>query len=234
MMMNKQSTILVVAAHPDDEILGCGGCVYKWAQDGASVHALILAEGLTSRAAQRTDIPQEELDGLRKHARQSAETIGFQSISFESFPDNRMDSVDLLDVIHALSRYIDRIQPQIILTHHHGDLNVDHRIAFQAVITACRPLPECPVQTIFTFDTPSATEWNFPYYKNTFSPNTFIDISQQMEQKLAAMACYQTESREAPHPRSPESLRAIAKRWGSVINCDYAEAFELIRTTAFS
>ena len=225
------STILVVAAHPDDEVLGCGGSIHKWAEAGAEVHALILAEGLTSRAMQRSDIPQSQIADLHEDAKRAAEIIGYRSISFESFPDNRMDSVDLLDVIHVLSQHIERVRPNVILTHHFGDLNVDHRICFQAVITACRPLQDCPVETILSYETPSATEWNFPYTKNVFSPNVFVDISEHMETKLAAMACYQSEIREAPHPRAPESLRAISERWGSVAGCRCAEAFELIRTS---
>jgi len=141
-----------------------------------------------------------------------------------------MDSVDLLDIVHVSSGHINRLRPEIILTHHHGDLNIDHRITFQAVITACRPLASCSVKTIICFETPSATEWSFPYYANAFSPNLFVDISVHIEDKLKAVGCYETELREAPHPRSPESLRAIAARWGSVIERPYAEAFELIRT----
>lgn len=225
------ATILVVAAHPDDEILGCGGSIHKWAGRGIQIHAVILAEGLTSRFKQGEDVSQGQIEWLRRDARRSATMIGYQTISFESFPDNRMDHVDLLDIVHILSRHIDHIKPDMILTHHNSDLNIDHRICFQAVLTACRPLPGCHVKTILTFETPSATEWNFPYFKNVFSPNIFVDISEHIEQKIQAMACYQTESREAPHPRSSESLYAIAQRWGSVIGCSYAEAFELIRTS---
>ncbi len=227
----QNSTILVVAAHPDDEILGCGGSVHKWVQSGAEVHALIMAEGLTAREERREDVSVQRLNALREDARRAAKLIGYQSISFERFPDNRMDSVDLLDVIHVVSQYMDRIRPAVVLTHHHSDLNVDHRVCFQAALTACRPLPECSARTLLTFETPSATEWNFPYYKNTFSPNVFVDISEAVETKIAAMSCYKTESRTAPHPRSASSLYAIARRWGSVVSCDYAEAFELIRTT---
>lgn len=225
------STILVVAAHPDDEVLGCGGSVRKWADAGAEVHALILAEGLTSRAPLRRDTPKYKIDALHEDAKKAADVVGYRSINFESFPDNRMDSVDLLDIIHVLDQYIEQIRPNVLLTHHHGDLNVDHRICFQAAITACRPLQGCPVQTILSFETPSATEWNFPYTKNVFSPNVFVNIVDQIEVKLAAMACYQSEIRKAPHPRAPESLRAIAQRWGSTVGYNYVEPFELIRTS---
>lgn len=226
----KESTILVVAAHPDDEVLGCGGSVHKWSQMGAKVHALIMAEGLTARAEKREDISCQALGSLREDAKHAAKLIGYQSISFETFPDNRMDSVDLLDVVHALSRYVDQFHPDVVLTHHHSDLNIDHRICFQAVLTACRPLPEHFVRTILSFETPSATEWNFPYYKNCFSPNIFVDISEHIKAKTDAMSCYKTELRAAPHPRSIRSLDSIAQHWGSVTGCDYAEAFELVRT----
>lgn len=231
MMEIGDSTILVVAAHPDDEVLGCGGSIHKWVDAGAEVHALILAEGLTSRAHQRSDIPENEITSLHEDAKKAAGIIGYRSIRFESFPDNRMDSVDLLDVIHVVDQYIEKIRPSVLLTHHYGDLNIDHRICFQAAITACRPLQGCPVQTILSFETPSATEWNFPYAENVFSPNVFVNITDQIEVKLAAMACYQSEIRKAPHPRAPESLCAIAQRWGSTVGYNYAEPFELIRTS---
>lgn len=229
-MVTDNSTILVVAAHPDDEVLGCGGSVHKWSQMGAKVHALIMAEGLTARAKKREDISSWQLNNLREDAKRAAKKIGYQSISFETFPDNRMDSVDLLDVVHTLSKSIDKFQPDVLLTHHHSDLNVDHRVCFQAVLTACRPLPECTVKTVLTFETPSATEWNFPYYKSVFSPNLFVNVCEHITAKVAAMSCYKSESRIAPHPRSQEMLYAIAQRWGSIVGCDYAEAFELVRT----
>ena len=230
--ISTSSRILVVAAHPDDEILGCGGCVCKWSGMGAEVRALVLAEGLTSRTADPESVDDNAKESLRENARESAEIVGYESICFESFPDNRMDSVDLLDVVLVIGGYIDRLRPDIVLTHHHGDLNIDHRVAFQAVITACRPLAVNLVKTILSFETPSATEWNFPYYANTFSPNVFIDISEHIDKKLEALSCYVTESREAPHPRSLESLRAIASRWGSVVERPYVEALELIRTVS--
>ena len=227
--IHRDSRILVVAAHPDDEILGCGGCISKWSAAGMEIHALLLAEGLTSRSVKPGNVLASDINMLRQNAHASAELIGYGSISFESFPDNRMDSVDLLDVVNTISGYIDNLQPDTVLTHHHGDLSLDHRITFQAVITACRPLSDCPVKTIISFETPSSTEWNFPYYLNVFSPNMFVDITEHIEKKINALNCYNTEIREAPHPRSPESLRAIAARWGSVIERPYAEALELVR-----
>ena len=230
MMKNKR--VLVIAAHPDDEVLGCGGSIKKWKNnrmfEDSSYFSLILAEGLTSRVKNRNEVPTTEIETLRKNALEFASIIGYDEMFFEDFPDNRMDGVDLLDVIHKVSEYIKRLSPQIILTHHHGDLNVDHRITYQAVITACRPLAGSCVEAIYSFQIPSSTEWNFPYHKNLFSPNFFVDISTGIEAKLAAMVCYESEKRLPPHPRSEEILKATAMQWGSVVGLHYAEAFEII------
>ena len=221
--------ILTIAAHPDDEVLGAGGTIKKFKiEQNCEVFCLILAEGLTSRGDVRDDIQRSEIQKLRESTIRAADIIGYNSVDFGDFPDNRMDSVDLLDVVKFISKFIVKYKPDILLTHHGSDLNIDHRITFQAVITAARPLKESPVRKIMTFETPSATEWHFPYHKNVFSPNVFVDITHTIESKLSAMRCYVTENRPAPHPRSTEKLRANAARWGSVIGCEYSEAFELI------
>ena len=223
-----EKNILVVAAHPDDEVLGCGGAVRKLLMDGCKVDCLILAEGLTSRVKERDEMPEDKLNELRKNAHDAAKIIGFDNLFFENFPDNRMDSVDLLEVIQVINGYVEQLRPQVIFTHHHGDLNIDHRITYQATLTACRPLEGSPVKEIYSFQVPSSTEWNFPYHRNVFSPNMFVDITKTIEEKIAAMACYESESRKPPHPRSGESLRAIAAQWGSVVGVRFAEAFETI------
>lgn len=223
-----EKRVLVVAAHPDDEVLGCGGTVRKWRDCGAQTYALILAQGIAARGEEEGDSLNKKIETLRANAKAAANIAGYHEIMFGDFPDNRMDSVDLLDITSVVERYIKDYEPQIILTHHHGDLNVDHRLSYQAVITACRPLQGCSVKEIYTYETPSSTEWNFPYYKNKFSPNFFVDITDTLQAKLDAVCCYATETRRAPHPRSSEALKAIAVRWGSVVGLDYAEAFEQI------
>jgi len=125
--------------------------------------------------------------------------------------------------------YVNHLKPDIIYTHHYGDLNIDHRRTFEAVLTACRPVGEYSVREIYTFETPSSTEWNFNGKNNVFYPNVFVDIEDTIDDKLKAMACYQTELREYPHPRSLEALKIIASRWGTVVGKKYVEAFELIR-----
>ena len=222
------SKIMVIAAHPDDEVLGCGAAIHKLVDSGAEAHALILGTGLASRYEHKESIPGSAIDILRQNAKASAAIIGYKTLSFEDFPDNRMDSAALLDIIRTIDFYANKHKPDIIFTHHHSDLNIDHRITFNAVLTAFRPLISCSVNGIFCFETPSSTEWNFPYYRNTFSPNVFINVEDSMDIKINALKCYESEIRNAPHPRSPEIIGAIAKRWGSVAGFEYAEAFELV------
>ena len=147
--------VLVVAAHPDDELLGLGGTIRRLANAGKEIHAVILAEGITSRAETRDEADMNELKELREDAQKAAEVVGYQSIEFHDFPDNRMDEVDLLDIIKVVSKYVDKYQPDTIFTHHHGDLNIDHRRTCEAVLTACRPIGDYSVKRIYAFETPS-------------------------------------------------------------------------------
>ncbi len=220
--------VLVVAAHPDDELLGEGATIRRLVDEGAVAHALIMAEGATSRARTREEADNEELEALKADARAAAEVIGFEEIAFSGYPDNRMDSVDLLDVVKTVSGHIDRFKPEVIFTHHHGDLNIDHRIVCEAVLTATRPMEGCSVKRIYSFETPSSSEWEFGAL-GSFVPNVFFDVSATLEAKLMGMACYREESRLSPHPRSPEALRALAEYRGSIVGCKYAEAFHLLR-----
>lgn len=223
------SKILVVAAHPDDEVLGLAGTIKKKTDNGDKAYCVILGEGMTSRGERREDTPEECVNTLHRQTLQAAKIVGFDEVYFSNLPDNRFDSVDLLDIIKIVDAYVQRIKPDVIYTHHYGDLNIDHRKTFEAVITACRPVGEYCVREIYCFETPSSTEWNFQYGNNTFKPNVFVDIEATIKEKLAAMACYETELREYPHPRSLKALEVIAARWGTVVGKKYAEAFELIR-----
>ena len=220
--------VLVFAAHPDDELLGLGATVRRLANEGAAVRAVIMAEGLTSRADTREAANLSELTELQADACRAADILGFAGIDFCGFPDNRMDSVDLLDIIKQVSFFVERYHPDTIFTHHHGDLNIDHRRTCEAVLTACRPVGEYGVKRIYAFETPSSTEWNYTYSK-PFEPNVYFDVSETFEDKICAMAQYRSESAEAPHPRSPESLRSLARYRGSNVGATYAEAFMLLR-----
>jgi LmbE family N-acetylglucosaminyl deacetylase len=227
--MAAPSRVLVIAAHPDDEILGCGGTAARLVMEGHEVHFAILGEGLTARHSQRTDADVSQLAILHRHAHAASATVGVRNLVLQKLPDNRLDTVPLLEVVKLVETLIEKLQPQVIYTHHPGDLNVDHGVIHRAVLTATRPMAGQCVREIYAFEVPSSTEWAFSSLQPVFRPNVFIDVSATIETKIAAMACYETEARKFPHPRSPEALRAIAARWGSVAGCGAAEAFELVR-----
>jgi LmbE family N-acetylglucosaminyl deacetylase len=222
--------ILVIAAHPDDEVLGCGATAARLAQENHEVHFAILGEGITSRHAQRSDADASQLDCLYKHAQAAAEKLGAKSLILHKLPDNRLDTVPLLEVVKVVEDLVEQLKPEVVYTHHPGDLNVDHGIIHRAVLTATRPVVGQPVREIYAFEVPSSTEWGFGHARPQFRPNVFVNVASTLDDKIAAMACYQAESRSFPHPRSPEALRAVATRWGSVVGCVAAEAFELVRS----
>jgi LmbE family N-acetylglucosaminyl deacetylase len=222
--------VLVIAAHPDDEVLGCGGTAARLVQEGHEVHFSILGEGITSRHKQRSDAETDQLGRLRRQAEAAAAKVGVKSVVLDKLPDNRLDTVPLLDVVKIVEGLVDRIKPEIIYTHHGGDLNVDHGVVHRAVLTATRPMSGQPVREIYSFEIASSTEWAFQKLQPCFQPNVFVDVTRTLEAKIAAMECYESEARKFPHPRSPEALRAIAMRWGSVSGCAAAEAFELVRS----
>lgn len=214
-----------MVAHPDDEILGSAGTIVRHIQNGDEVNVLILAEGITSRG-NKEDNFSKELEQLQQTAIKANKLLGVSNIEFGNLPDNRMDSVDLLDIVKIVEKFINTYQPEVIYTHHSGDLNIDHRLTHQAVMTATRPMVNQCVKEIYTFEIPSSTEWSFDY---SFKPNVFVDITDMIDFKLQALNCYESEMRKFPHPRSPEAIRVIAQRWGTVVGCEAAEAFYLIR-----
>jgi LmbE family N-acetylglucosaminyl deacetylase len=221
---------LVVAAHPDDEILGCGATAARLVQEGREVYFAILGEGITSRHENRAAADPGRSSLLHSHARAAAAIVGVKDIFLHKLPDNRLDTMPLLEVVKMVEYLIEKIKPEVIYTHHPGDLNVDHGVIYRAVLTATRPIAGQSVREIYAFEVPSSTEWAFGSLQPIFRPNVFVDISATLETKISAMARYETEAREFPHPRSPKALRATATRWGSVVGCDAAEAFELVRS----
>ncbi len=227
--MRDQKKVLVIAAHPDDEVLGCGGTMARLAKEGHEVYIAILGEGITSRYQQREQADQALIEALHARSQQVAEMLGAKEWFLYSLPDNRFDTVPLLDVIKIIESLIKRLQPQVIYTHHSGDLNVDHVVLHRAVLTATRPMAGHPVREIYTFQVPSSTEWAFGQFRPAFSPNVFVDISATLETKIQGMEIYESEARAFPHPRSPEALRAIARQWGSVVGLNAAETFEIVR-----
>ena len=223
------SVILVVAAHPDDEILGAGATIARKVAEGDSAFALILGEGQTSRWKRRDQAPETAVSALHHDSVKAAEMIGYTDIYFENLPDNRFDSVDLLDVIKLVEEYTDKVKPDIIYTHYAKDLNIDHRITSRAVLTATRPAGNYCVKEIYEFETVSSTEWNFGCRERAFSPNVFVEIDNYFGIKCEAMKCYSSELCEFPHPRSLKMLEFNAGKWGATVGKNYAEAFELVR-----
>lgn len=226
--MNK--IVLVVAAHPDDEILGCGATMAKHVRDGDKVHVALLVEGLTSREKTRNrEQYNERLLKLQHCARKANEILGVATVRFGTFPDNRMDALDMLDVVKAIEELVEEFNPDIVYTHHHGDVNIDHQIVNRAVITACRPLPNTRSKTILFFEIASSTEWQIPSWNSKFDPNWFVNISDTLNLKSESLQAYQSEMREWPHPRSIEAIEHLAKWRGATIGVNAAEAFVLGR-----
>ncbi len=221
--------VLIVVAHPDDEVLGCGGTIARMTREGNTVYIAILGEGITSRFEHREGADQTLVDALHARSQKVAELLGVTELFTYDLPDNRFDTVPLLDVIKIVEELIERLKPEVIYTHHGGDLNVDHMVVHRAVLTASRPVIDCLVRKIYAFEVPSSTEWAFNQLQPPFHPTMFVDINTTLETKVNAMLMYESEVRSFPHPRSSESLRANARRWGSVAGLDAAEAFQLIR-----
>lgn len=222
-------TILVVAAHPDDEVLGAGGTIARYAREGREVHVLILGEGITSRYDDPGDAPQSELDELHAASERAATQLGAESHEIIGLPDNRFDTVPLLNIVKEIEARVRRVRPTAVLTQHGGDLNVDHKRTFRAVLTATRPIGDGTVEGVLAYEVGSSTEWSFDAFGPDFQPDTFVDISDTLDDRIKALEIYESETRTFPHPRSPKAQRAIAERWGSVAGLRAAEAFQTVR-----
>lgn len=228
-MSQKKRKVLVIAAHPDDEILGCGGTMAKLVKQGAEVHSLILGEGATSRNFKRDRTKQQnELSSLYQSAQKAGKILGIKSTTLEQFPDNRMDGVDLLDIIKVIEKHIQEIKPDTVFTHFYGDLNIDHQRAYEATLTACRPQPNHCVKNILLFEVLSSTDYR-PALEKSFQPNWFEDIHKTFALKMKALKCYESEMRPWPHSRSYQSVETLSQSRGATAGMKAAEAFLLIR-----
>lgn len=220
-------TVLTIAAHPDDEVLGCGGTMAKLSESGQDVFVAILGEGVTSRSPRQVRANREAIKTLRQHCISASNHLGVKQVFFYNFPDNRFDTVPLLDIVKKIEALIEQIRPESVFTHHPGDLNIDHRITHQAVLTAVRPFGSRIPGELHAFEIPSSTEWAFGQFRE-FKPNTFVDISTTIRQKTDAMLEYQSELRTFPHPRSIDRIESLAKVRGAAAGMTHGEAFSLI------
>ena len=223
-------TVAILAAHPDDEVLGCGGTIAWHIAKGDEVHVIILAEGITSREENlNVNKSKKILNQLIKSAKKAHDILGTTSLNFLNFPDNRMDSLDLLTIVKIVEKELSQISPGIVYTHHVNDLNIDHQRTNKAVMTASRPYPNQSIKKILTFEVQSSTDWQQPNSNNNFVPNCYIDISGYLTKKLQALEAYSLEMRPWPHSRSNKALKHLAYWRGSTVGFKAAEAFQLIR-----
>lgn len=231
--------VLVVAAHPDDEVLGMGGTIRKYTKEDHKVKIMIMATGITSRRSSNfqnsteydieNDLKGEmakQIKDLQKDAKKASKIMGVKELEFIGFPDNEMDKNSNLQITKIIERCIRDFKPEIVYTHSPYDINVDHKACYNATLTATRPKKNQRVKQVISFEVSSSTEWYFP---TQFSPNIFIDISKEISIKIKALKAYKNEIKKFPHPRSIKAVEVISQRWGSVSGFNNAEAFSLVR-----
>lgn len=220
---------LVIAAHPDDEVLGCGGTAARLADEGEEVFFAILGEGITSRFQQREQADPTQIQALQDRSRVAAELLGAKDLFTFDLPDNRFDSRPLIEVVKIIEVLVSQLKPHSVYTQHGGDLNIDHVVAYRATLTATRPMAGVSVRRVYSYQVASSTEWAFQQFSPVFRPQRFVDISGTLVRKIQAMETYESEARPFPHPRSPEALQAAATNCGAQVGLAAAEAFCVVR-----
>lgn len=220
--------LLVVAAHPDDEAIGCGGLIARLSAMGVEIRVLFLADGETSRNEIEGFDWFSAIEDRLASAEKAREILGYQSNLSLQLSDNRLDDVPLLDLAKEVEKYIDEFDPSFLLTHSGSDLNIDHRACLQASLVATRPVPRQSVRGVASFEVPSSSGWGFASAE-PFRPNFFVNIEEFLPQKMRALEVYSKEIPPFPHARSCDSLTALASVRGSHVGIPAAEAFELHR-----
>ena len=219
-----KSKVLIVAAHSDDEVLGCGGTIAKLAQQGSEVAVIFMTNGVSSRNEKDDLIKIQE---RKLHSEHAAKILGISQITQFDYPDNCMDTVPLLHVTQSIEEELRKFQPEVVITHFANDLNIDHSIVARATLTATRPLAGLSVKKVLGFEVNSSTEWAFDAAH--FKPNYFVNISETFNLKIDAMRAYERELRASPHPRSIEGIETLALLRGNSSGYQYAEAFKIYR-----
>ncbi|HVK75363.1 MAG TPA: PIG-L deacetylase family protein [Kofleriaceae bacterium] len=215
--------VLIVAAHPDDELLGVAGTIARHTADGDQVTCVVCSEGATAR------YEAGAIGTLQDSGQRAARLLGVRELRFLGMRDQHLDAQPVLTVIQAIEAVVREVAPEVVYTHHWGDVNRDHKVVNEAVMVACRPVGDDYPRAVYLFETPSSTEWSWPDPASAFVPNHFVDVTATIERKLEAMACYATELRPPPHPRSLEALRSRAAYWGQLVGRAYAEPFVVAR-----
>lgn len=217
--------VMIIAAHPDDEAIGCAGTIARHIDMGDIVSVVFMTNGVSSRINSNN---AEEITERKKAAIEAAQMLGTKKPVFLDYPDNRMDSVDILDIVKSIEEVIFKERVEIIYTHFSGDLNIDHHLTHKAVLTACRPQSSSTVKEIYCFEILSSTEWN-SVISSHFIPNVFVNISDYWDRKIQVLECYEKELRDSPHSRSYKCLNALSLYRGETNGFNYAEAFVLER-----
>ena len=215
--------VLIVVAHPDDEVLGVGGTILKHVDRGDHVDLLILGDGESSRS------DGVDINKRATQAKEAAKSLGVGSLFLENLPDNQFDTVSLLKIVKIVEQYLNNVQPGIVYTHSISDLNIDHQLTFKAVLTACRPKPGHFVKKLFSFEVLSSTEWQCKSSQSNFCPTVYNDITDFIEKKVGILEVYKDEVNAFPHPRSKEGVMVLSKYRGMESGYNFAEAFQLIR-----
>ncbi|MCD8489511.1 PIG-L deacetylase family protein [Geitlerinema calcuttense] len=219
-MSNK---VLVIAPHPDDEVLGCGGAIARHTACGDEVQVAVISQGALDLYS-----PEEEAQ-VRRELAEAHALLGITEVHFLDFPAPKLDTIPSHLLADAIRQTLYSFHPNIVYLPHRGDIHIDHQAVFQATLVAARPFARCPVRKLLCYETLSETEWAPPFGQDAFIPTVFVDITPYLTQKLKAMACYQAELKQSPHPRSLAALEALAQFRGSTISVPAAEAFMLVR-----
>lgn len=222
--------ILIVVAHPDDELFGCGGSIPIYKDSNSDIRVLYISEGVTSRYLNQNDSKaQIEIKERELMANESSKFLGYKILDFLRYPNLRMQNIDFLELVKKILFYIEDFKPDLVFTHHPGDLNPDHGITYNAVISASRPTEKFIVKEINIFEIPSSTEWSSNQYSQNFLPTLYINIENSIEKKLEALNFFKKEMRSHPNPRSQEYIKSLAIIRGGEVGIKYAEAFRSIR-----
>jgi len=218
--------ILVIAPHPDDEVLGCGGTIKKHTNKGDNVYLCIVTKAYTP------DWSKAFIENRKKEIACAKGVLGIKEIFFLDLPTVKLDTVPQKKLNDLISNCVNKVKPEILYIPFAGDINKDHRLVFEASLVAARPKPNFSVKKIFSYEVPSETEWGTARAKGIeeiFIPNEYVDISETLEVKLKAMSCYKSELKEFPHPRSLKAITVSAEKRGSEAGLQAAEAFMIIR-----
>lgn len=217
-------SVLVIAPHPDDEVLGVGGTIARLVAEGRDVFAAIVTRGDAAMFG------EESVEKTRREANEAHELLGVtKSIFLDGFPAALLDTVPQHRLNSALAGVLEDVDPEVIFVPFVGDLHRDHQYIFQSLLVAARPHPGRRLRSIYAYETLSETNWNAPPLTPGFAPNAYLEITSWMESKLAALRIYESQLRPWPHERSIEAVRALAQMRGATVGYEAAEAFMLIR-----